>query len=100
MAEEHGIDLSHVPGTGLGGRISKRDVERYLESLRPGESGCASPERRGSGSIIRQPRVLSRAEKLSAPPSVAPATRQYVSVLRSISRAKAIRSRRSRAAAS
>src|SRR5581483_5013383 len=36
MAEEHGIDLSAVPGTGIGGRVSKRDVERYLETLRAG----------------------------------------------------------------
>jgi 2-oxoglutarate dehydrogenase E2 component (dihydrolipoamide succinyltransferase) len=37
MAEEHGIDLSLVPGTGLGRRVSKRDVERYLENLRAGQ---------------------------------------------------------------
>jgi pyruvate/2-oxoglutarate dehydrogenase complex dihydrolipoamide acyltransferase (E2) component len=38
MAEEHSIDLSLVPGTGFGGRVSKRDVERYLESLRSGQA--------------------------------------------------------------
>jgi len=38
MAEEHGIDLSLVPGTGFGGRVSKRDVERYLETLRSGQA--------------------------------------------------------------
>jgi 2-oxoglutarate dehydrogenase E2 component (dihydrolipoamide succinyltransferase) len=38
MAEEHGIDLSLIPGTGFGGRVSKRDVERYLESLRRGQA--------------------------------------------------------------
>jgi 2-oxoglutarate dehydrogenase E2 component (dihydrolipoamide succinyltransferase) len=32
MAEEHGIDLNLVSGTGFGGRVSKRDVERYLEN--------------------------------------------------------------------
>jgi 2-oxoglutarate dehydrogenase E2 component (dihydrolipoamide succinyltransferase) len=37
MVEEHGIDLSLVPGTGFGGRVSKRDVERYLEGLRGGQ---------------------------------------------------------------
>ena len=37
MAEERGIDLRLVPGSGLGGRVSKRDVERYLESLRSGQ---------------------------------------------------------------
>ncbi|HWQ13484.1 MAG TPA: dihydrolipoamide acetyltransferase family protein [Roseiflexaceae bacterium] len=30
MAQEHGIDLSRIKGTGLGGRVSKKDVERYL----------------------------------------------------------------------
>jgi 2-oxoglutarate dehydrogenase E2 component (dihydrolipoamide succinyltransferase) len=37
MAEERRIDLSLVPGTGFGGRVSKRDVERYLEHLHSGE---------------------------------------------------------------
>jgi 2-oxoglutarate dehydrogenase dihydrolipoamide succinyltransferase (E2 component) len=32
MASEHGIDLSQVRGTGLGGRVTKRDVVNYLES--------------------------------------------------------------------
>jgi len=30
MAKEHGIDLSAVPGTGAGGRISKQDIEALL----------------------------------------------------------------------
>ncbi len=30
MAKEHNIDLSTIPGTGAGGRISKQDVEAYL----------------------------------------------------------------------
>ncbi len=32
MASEHGIDLSQIRGTGLGGRVTKRDVLKYLES--------------------------------------------------------------------
>ncbi|MCZ6515292.1 MAG: dihydrolipoamide acetyltransferase family protein [Acidobacteria bacterium] len=32
LAKEHGIDLSQVPGTGEGGRISKKDIEDYLAS--------------------------------------------------------------------
>jgi pyruvate dehydrogenase E2 component (dihydrolipoamide acetyltransferase) len=30
MAKEHGIDLASVPGTGVGGRISKQDIEAYI----------------------------------------------------------------------
>ncbi|HET8965504.1 MAG TPA: dihydrolipoamide acetyltransferase family protein [Candidatus Acidoferrum sp.] len=30
MAKEHGIDLSTVPGTGSGGRISKQDIEAAI----------------------------------------------------------------------
>jgi len=30
IAREHGINLSQVPGTGLGGRISKQDIEAFL----------------------------------------------------------------------
>ena len=32
LAEEHGINLGLVTGTGIGGRITRKDVLRYLES--------------------------------------------------------------------
>ena len=32
LAEEHGVDLSQIQGSGLGGRVTKRDVRQYLES--------------------------------------------------------------------
>ena len=32
MAAEHGIDLSTVPGTGAGGRISKQDIEAVISA--------------------------------------------------------------------
>jgi 2-oxoglutarate dehydrogenase E2 component (dihydrolipoamide succinyltransferase) len=69
MAEDHGIDLSHVPGSGLGGRISKRDVERYLESLRPANQAA----HRQNG-VAARPVTASPSTGSSAPPAVAPAT--------------------------
>src|SRR5256885_6203032 len=30
IAREHDVDLSRVPGTGLGGRVSKKDILAYL----------------------------------------------------------------------
>jgi len=40
MASEHGIDLFQVTGTGQGGRITKRDLQAYLEN-RPAEQAAA-----------------------------------------------------------
>jgi len=42
IAEKHGIDLSRVSGTGIGGRVRKRDVLAYLES--EGDGAPESPE--------------------------------------------------------
>jgi 2-oxoglutarate dehydrogenase E2 component (dihydrolipoamide succinyltransferase) len=73
MAEEHSIDLSLVPGTGIGGRVSKRDVERYLEALHAG----ALPAQQANGSaarpaLIEPPRnttAAAPAAPVNAPPS-------------------------------
>jgi pyruvate dehydrogenase E2 component (dihydrolipoamide acetyltransferase) len=40
MAAEHGIDLASVPGTGLGGRISKQDIEAVIAA---GGAPAAAP---------------------------------------------------------
>jgi len=32
IAAEQNVDLSHVPGTGMGGRITKKDVEKFIEA--------------------------------------------------------------------
>ena len=71
MAEEHGIDLSHIPGSGLGGRISKRDVERYLESLRSGNQ--AAHRQNGTAATPTSAGRQTLAAKASSPPSIAPA---------------------------
>jgi 2-oxoglutarate dehydrogenase E2 component (dihydrolipoamide succinyltransferase) len=36
MLAEHGLDIALIPGTGISGRVSKRDVQKYLDSLRQG----------------------------------------------------------------
>lgn len=42
LAEEQGVDLAAVSGSGAGGRVTKQDVEAYLEQRR------ARPEREGA----------------------------------------------------
>src|SRR5262249_32839485 len=41
MAEEHGVDLAQVEGTGLGGRVTKRDVRQFVEAQRGGAAAAA-----------------------------------------------------------
>lgn len=46
LAQEHGVDLAKVAGTGLGGRVTKEDVLDYIsshESTAPAETPPAPP---------------------------------------------------------
>ena len=47
MAREHSIELSQVPGTGLGGRITKQDVLAFIE----GQDQKASPSDASTTSV-------------------------------------------------
>jgi pyruvate dehydrogenase E2 component (dihydrolipoamide acetyltransferase) len=43
IAREHGISLSHVSGTGLGGRITKQDIMSFIESKGSLQPAPAAP---------------------------------------------------------
>jgi 2-oxoglutarate dehydrogenase E2 component (dihydrolipoamide succinyltransferase) len=74
IAAEEGIDLSRVPGTGIGGRVSKRDLQRYLDALRRGVApGAAAPQ---------QANGVAQATTRPAPMTIAPAQAQPGSVFR------------------
>ena len=38
MAAEYGIDVAQVKGTGIGGRVTKQDVTRYVEERKQGQA--------------------------------------------------------------
>jgi pyruvate/2-oxoglutarate dehydrogenase complex dihydrolipoamide acyltransferase (E2) component len=61
IAAEEGIDLSHVPGTGIGGRVSKRDLQRYLDSLRKGGTPAAQPQTNGVAQSSSRPATTATA---------------------------------------
>lgn len=44
IAEEHGIDIAQIPGTGLSGRVTKQDILRYIAE-REAQPAAAAPER-------------------------------------------------------
>ncbi len=43
LAAEHGVDLSQVPGTGLGGRVTKQDILSYVEGGKTGAAPAPRP---------------------------------------------------------
>lgn len=44
MAAEHDLDLNQIEGSGRGGRVTKKDVQRYLEEGRPAAVKEKEPE--------------------------------------------------------
>jgi len=67
MAREHGIDLAHVEGTGLGGRVTKRDLERYLE-----QRGAAPLPPAAPSEAIAPPSAPAATPPAAVAPSPAP----------------------------
>jgi pyruvate dehydrogenase E2 component (dihydrolipoamide acetyltransferase) len=56
IAADHGIELSALTGSGVAGRVTKRDIEALLESGAPVPS-VAKPVAAGSGAIAPPPAV-------------------------------------------
>jgi 2-oxoglutarate dehydrogenase E2 component (dihydrolipoamide succinyltransferase) len=81
IAREHGVSLSQIPGTGLGGRITKQDIMSFIEgqSAKPA-SESASTANVGTDAFVRPAkRSEARSLKHSVIPTEAgaPATAQW-----------------------
>jgi 2-oxoglutarate dehydrogenase E2 component (dihydrolipoamide succinyltransferase) len=63
IAREHGISLSQVPGTGLGGRITKQDIQQFIENQ------GSQPARVGTDAFVRP---TERSEVPAPAPQPAP----------------------------
>jgi 2-oxoglutarate dehydrogenase E2 component (dihydrolipoamide succinyltransferase) len=44
MVAEHGLDVSAIPGTGRGGRVTKKDVQQFIDSGGTAAPAQAAPE--------------------------------------------------------
>jgi len=44
LAAEHGVELSSVTGTGIGGRVTKKDIEKFIEEREARREPEAAPE--------------------------------------------------------
>src|SRR5688500_774256 len=67
LAAENGIDISQIEGTGLGGRVSKKDVEDYLASAQAAPA-AQQPQTTEEPQAAGQPRA---AEQPQARPAAA-----------------------------
>jgi pyruvate dehydrogenase E2 component (dihydrolipoamide acetyltransferase) len=70
IAAEHGIDPAQVPGTGTGGRVTKKDIKSFVESGPPQASAAAPPP---APAPMAQPAPPPAAAQPVAPPPPAPA---------------------------
>ncbi len=82
MAEEQGIDLAEVPATGPGGRITKQDVEAFIENRRKAAAPSQMP--------------LPPAKAPEAPVTALQVTREGVSVSARADREERVRMSRRR----
>jgi pyruvate dehydrogenase E2 component (dihydrolipoamide acetyltransferase) len=76
LADEHGIDLSQVQGTGTGGRITKSDVMAFVEGKgQPAQApaAAAAPQAPAQAPAAAAPQAPAPAEAPAAAPERAPA---------------------------
>ena len=64
IAEEHGVDISKLEGTGLSGRVTKNDILSFIES------GAAAPPQRRPETVA--PSAAPVVQEVSAPPPPKP----------------------------
>jgi len=58
IAEEHGIDISQIEGTGIGGRVSKQDILSFIENRASKPAQAAAPAASAvEASTAAQPRA-------------------------------------------
>jgi 2-oxoglutarate dehydrogenase E2 component (dihydrolipoamide succinyltransferase) len=70
MAAEHQLDISQITGTGIGGRVTKKDVEAYLQRQQP--SSLPPWEQPGSGDLFKPTEALPEVSPPAATPTPQP----------------------------
>jgi pyruvate dehydrogenase E2 component (dihydrolipoamide acetyltransferase) len=68
MVAEHGLDIAQIPGTGRGGRVTKHDVEVFLEG---GAAAAPAAAPAAPGPVAAAPAAAPAAPVAPPPPPVA-----------------------------
>jgi 2-oxoglutarate dehydrogenase E2 component (dihydrolipoamide succinyltransferase) len=67
IASEHGVDPGQVPGTGAGGRVTKKDILAFIESGAPKATPAAAPQ-----GPLETPQAPATAPEATPPPPPRP----------------------------
>jgi pyruvate dehydrogenase E2 component (dihydrolipoamide acetyltransferase) len=67
IASEHGVDPSDVPGTGRGGRVTKKDILNFIESGGPAAQPAAPAQPEAPKAPAAPPTVAAPAPVAAAP---------------------------------
>jgi pyruvate dehydrogenase E2 component (dihydrolipoamide acetyltransferase) len=70
IAAEHGIDPTQVPGTGGGGRVTKKDIQAFIAA---GGPAAAAPAEPAPAPPVEAPAPQPEAASAPPPPPAAPA---------------------------
>jgi len=90
IAREHGVNLSKVSGTGLGGRITKQDIMAFVEGGAPAPIAAAAPP-------PQQPAATASRPAAPAAPAAYPGDLVPLTNMRKIIAQRMIESRRTSA---
>ncbi|HEU0304828.1 MAG TPA: dihydrolipoamide acetyltransferase family protein [Gaiellaceae bacterium] len=84
IAAEHSIDVSQVPGTGAGGRVTKKDILAYVESGPPAAppAEAPAPEAAPAEAPAPAPAAPAPAPAAAAQPAAAGETVEPMSAMR------------------
>ncbi len=73
MAAEHNLDLARINGTGLGGRVTKKDVEAYLAAQSGAPAAQLEPwEQPGGGDLFKPTDEIFAAANAKPTPAQSP----------------------------
>jgi pyruvate dehydrogenase E2 component (dihydrolipoamide acetyltransferase) len=77
IARDNNINLAKVPGSGLGGRITKQDIQAFIDGQgpeKPGAPSLSSPTLAGQGGRASAPPAASRPAPAAIPGDLVPMT--------------------------
>ncbi len=69
IAAEHGIDIALIDGTGAGGRVTKKDVLRYIEQS-AGAAGAPTPQQAAAASAPASPALAEAPSSTTGPSAI------------------------------